>query len=127
MQNLNRIMAVILVCAALLFGLFAWMLARRPPPVRASAPVAAQASFPVVVTLRPLPAGKPIAPDALRVERLPMQPAPNRGSWVSLCPRARNSPLRWACGLKTSTAPSIRSFSMKGISSRRRAPASMRE
>jgi pilus assembly protein CpaB len=74
-QNLNRIMAVILVCAALLFGLFAWMLARRPPPVRASAPVAAQASFPVVVTLRPLPAGKPIAPDALRVERLPMQPA----------------------------------------------------
>jgi pilus assembly protein CpaB len=75
MQNLNRIMAVVLICAALLFGLFAWMLARRPPPVRVSAPVAAQASFPVVVTVRPLPAGQPIALDALRVERLPTQPA----------------------------------------------------
>jgi pilus assembly protein CpaB len=73
MQNLNRIMAAVLIGAALLFGLFAWMLARRPPPVRVSAPLA-QASFPVVMTQRLLPAGKPITLDALRVERLSTSP-----------------------------------------------------
>ncbi|MFC0575528.1 Flp pilus assembly protein CpaB [Paraburkholderia solisilvae] len=73
MQNLNRIIAVLLVAAALLLGLFAWMLARRPPPARPVAPVA-QASFPVVVATRALPAGKPIAVDALRVEKLPINP-----------------------------------------------------
>ncbi|CAB3760618.1 hypothetical protein LMG29542_03879 [Paraburkholderia humisilvae] len=74
MQNLNRIIAGLLFGAALLLGLFAWMLAHRPPPVRPAVPVA-QAGFPVVVTTRPLPAGQPIAADALHVERLPINPA----------------------------------------------------
>jgi len=73
MQNLNRIIAVLLICAALLLGLFAWMLARRPPP-KPVAPPLAQATYPVVVATRELPAGKPIALDALRVERLPINP-----------------------------------------------------
>ncbi|GAB2881131.1 Flp pilus assembly protein CpaB [Paraburkholderia jirisanensis] len=73
MQNLNRIIAVLLICAALLLGLFAWMLARRPPPKPAASTVA-QATYPVVVATRELPAGKPIAVDALRVERLPINP-----------------------------------------------------
>jgi pilus assembly protein CpaB len=73
MHNLNRIIAVLLICAALLLGLFAWMLARRPPPQPVAPPVA-QTTYPVVVAARELPAGKPIALDALRVERLPINP-----------------------------------------------------
>jgi pilus assembly protein CpaB len=73
MQNLNRIIAVLLLGAALLLGLFAWMLGRRPPPAPAT-PVVAQASFPVVVATQALPAGKPITADALRLEHLPINP-----------------------------------------------------
>lgn len=73
MQNLNRIIAVLLIGAALLLGLFAWMLGRRPAPPPA-APTVAQATFPVVVATRALPAGKPIAADALKLEHLPINP-----------------------------------------------------
>lgn len=72
MPNLTRILAGVLIALALLLGIFAWTLSRRPA-VHPAASVA-QASFPVVVAVRPLPAGKPISVDALRVESLPINP-----------------------------------------------------
>lgn len=72
MPNLTRVLAGGLLALAVLLGIFAWTLSRRPAP----APVksVAQASFPVVVAARPLPAGKPIEADALRVQALPINP-----------------------------------------------------
>ncbi len=74
MPDLSRIAAVLLLGGALLLGALAWTLARRPPPAP-PVPVAAQPTFPVVVAAIALPAGKPITVDALRVERLPINPA----------------------------------------------------
>jgi pilus assembly protein CpaB len=72
MLKLTRIVAGALIAVALLLGVFAVMLLRRPAP----APVASvkQTVFPVVVAMRVLPAGKPIAADALRVQPLPINP-----------------------------------------------------
>lgn len=72
MLKLTRIAAGALIGLALLLGLFAVTLLRRPAP----APVAPvrQTVFPVVVATRVLPAGKPIAADALRVQPLPINP-----------------------------------------------------
>lgn len=72
MPNLTRILAGVLIALALLLGIFAWTLSRRPV-VHPAAPVA-QATFPVVVAARVLPAGKPITVDALRVQSLPINP-----------------------------------------------------
>jgi pilus assembly protein CpaB len=72
MPNLTRILAGVLIVLALLLGIFAWTLSRRPP-VHPAASVA-QATFPVVVAVRPLPAGKPISVAALRTETLPINP-----------------------------------------------------
>lgn len=72
MPNLTRILAGVLIALALVFGLFAWTLSRRPAPV-VVAP-ATVASFPVVVATRALPAGKEIPLDALRVQSLPINP-----------------------------------------------------
>ena len=72
MPKLTRVLAGVLIALALLLGIFAWMLSRQPT-VRPAATVA-QASFPVVVAVRALPAGKPISVDALRVESLPINP-----------------------------------------------------
>jgi pilus assembly protein CpaB len=72
MPNLTRILAGVLIALALLLGVFAWTLSRRPAPHPVT-PVA-QATFPVVVAARVLPAGKPISVDALRVQSLPINP-----------------------------------------------------
>jgi len=72
MPNLTRILAGVLIALALLLGIFAWTLSRRPV-VRPTVPVA-QATFPVVVAARALSAGKPITVDALRVQSLPINP-----------------------------------------------------
>ncbi|SDH70588.1 Flp pilus assembly protein CpaB [Paraburkholderia phenazinium] len=72
MPNLTRILAGVLIALALLLGIFAWTLSRRPV-VHPVMPVA-QATFPVVVAARVLPAGKPISVDALRVQSLPINP-----------------------------------------------------
>ncbi|MGF6771177.1 pilus assembly protein CpaB [Paraburkholderia sp. GAS199] len=72
MPNLTKILAGVLIALALLLGVFAWSLSRRPAPA-VVAPVT-QASFPVVVATRPLPAGKAITVDALRVQTLPINP-----------------------------------------------------
>jgi len=72
MPNLTKILAGVLIALALVLGIFAWTLSRRPAPV-AAAP-AVQASFPVVVATRTLPGGKPITVDELRVQNLPINP-----------------------------------------------------
>lgn len=84
MINLTKIIAAILVLLAIALGGYAWMLSRQAPaPVSATAaspgfaPAKTQQAptYPVVVASKPLPAGKAIPPDALRVERLTINPA----------------------------------------------------
>jgi pilus assembly protein CpaB len=84
MINLTKVIAAILVLLALALGGYAWLLSRQPPPPPvAVAPSAAAAqgkaaqaqTFRVVVASKPLPAGHVIPADALRVERLTINPA----------------------------------------------------
>ncbi|MEC5405585.1 Flp pilus assembly protein CpaB [Paraburkholderia sp. MPAMCS5] len=72
MLKLTRIAAGTLIALALLLGIFAVTLLRRPAPKPVTS--VKQAVFPVVVATRLLPAGKPIAADALRVAPLPINP-----------------------------------------------------
>lgn len=76
MANLTKITAGFLIACALVLGLLAWTLARRPPPAPAVVmpPSRMQALTPVVVATRALPAGQPIPADALRVQPLPIHP-----------------------------------------------------
>lgn len=83
MINLTKILAAILVLLAIALGGYAWMLSRQAPtpvPVAATGPAdgpakAPQAAtHPVVVAAKPLPAGVAIPADALRVERLTINP-----------------------------------------------------
>ncbi|WP_345813771.1 Flp pilus assembly protein CpaB [Paraburkholderia sp. PREW-6R] len=72
MPNLTRMLAGVLIAVAVLLGVLAITLARRPAPAVVTA--TAQPTFAVVVAARPLPAGKPIPADALRVQSLPINP-----------------------------------------------------
>ncbi len=71
-----QIFAAALLLLAVVLGVVAWKNAHRPP-----APVAVQqnengkAVYPVVVTVKPLEAGKPITADQVGVESLPINPA----------------------------------------------------
>ena len=78
MNKVTKLLAGLLLLAAVLIGLYALMLARQPKPV-APAPVAVAAAntvnqYAVVVASKPLLAGKPIPNDAVRVEKLPLRP-----------------------------------------------------
>lgn len=83
MINLTKIVAAILVLLAIALGGYAWLLSRQPPPPPAAAAPSAAApakaaqaqTFQVVVASKPLPAGRAIPADALRVERLTINPA----------------------------------------------------
>ncbi|BEP71044.1 MULTISPECIES: Flp pilus assembly protein CpaB [unclassified Variovorax] len=98
MINLTKIIAAILVLLALALGGYAWMLSRKAPPPAMPTPSAAanpsktpQAqTFPVVVAAKALPAGQPIPLDALRVERLPINPA---GAFQETAPLAGRVPV----------------------------------
>ncbi|KHK54477.1 pilus assembly protein CpaB [Ralstonia sp. A12] len=72
-KHLQIFAAALLLLAAIL-GAVAWKSAHRPP-----APVTVQkdgkAVYPIVVTVKPLEAGKPITADQLGVEQLPINPA----------------------------------------------------
>ncbi|KVN17577.1 MULTISPECIES: Flp pilus assembly protein CpaB [unclassified Burkholderia] len=71
-NHLTKIIAVLLIGIAILLGLYAWLLGRKPAPVApAAAPAAATAMVPVVVAARALPAGQPIPADALKVQQTP--------------------------------------------------------
>lgn len=82
MTRFTRIAAIVLLLLALLLGVYAWMLGRKPVPAAAgtasSAPVGAeqrQILYPVVVAAKPLAAGQKIEPSAVRVVQLPIRPA----------------------------------------------------
>lgn len=83
MINLTKIVAAILVLLAIALGGYAWMLGRQAPAKTAVATTAASdqpqnqqtLTYPVVVAAKPLPAGQAIPADALRVERLTVNPA----------------------------------------------------
>lgn len=79
MIRFSKIIAAVLVLLALLLAGYAWMLSRQPAPrVAATQPVArpaaAEATFPVVVATKPLPAGQAIEAGALRVAQLTINP-----------------------------------------------------
>ena len=96
MINLTKIIAAILVLLALALGGYAWLLSRQPPPPVAAAPSAATAktaqaqTFPVVVAAKPLPAGQAIPADALRIERLTINPV---GAFQETAPLAGRVPV----------------------------------
>lgn len=69
-----RILAIVLIGVAVLLALLAWQVGRHPATPPAQDPANAS-TYPVVVTTRPVEAGKPIAADALKVEMLPINPA----------------------------------------------------
>jgi pilus assembly protein CpaB len=74
--NVTKIAAGALIALALMLGLYAWVLSRQPVSLRPIAQAAVSVTtFPVVVATRLLPAGAPIASDALRVVMLPMKPS----------------------------------------------------
>jgi pilus assembly protein CpaB len=75
MANLTKIVAGLLIAAALVLGAFAWMLSRHTPVVQPQPVNVVQTLTPVVVATRTLPAGQPIPADALRVKPLPIHPA----------------------------------------------------
>ncbi|HEJ2443938.1 TPA: Flp pilus assembly protein CpaB [Burkholderia multivorans] len=73
-NNLTKIIAGLLIAIAVLLGIYAWMLGRgtpRPAPVQQTI---AASPVPIVVATRTLPAGQPIAADALKIQ--PTSPVP---------------------------------------------------
>ena len=79
MIRFTKIIAAVLVLLAFLLIGYAWMLSRKPaPPAPVPQPVArlapAEATFPVVVATKPLPAGQAIEAGALRVAQLTINP-----------------------------------------------------
>jgi pilus assembly protein CpaB len=73
--NMTKIAAGMLIAVAVMLGLYAWVLSRHAAPVAPVAKAAiAEATFPIVVATRVLPAGAPITTDGLRVVMLPMRP-----------------------------------------------------
>ncbi|AOJ93021.1 Flp pilus assembly protein CpaB [Burkholderia multivorans] len=73
-NNLTKIIAGLLIAIAVLLGIYAWVLGRstpRPAPVQQTI---AASPVPIVVATRTLPAGQPIAADALKIQ--PTSPVP---------------------------------------------------
>ncbi|MBY8607547.1 MAG: Flp pilus assembly protein CpaB [Burkholderia sp.] len=68
-NNLTKIIAGLLIAIAILLGVYAWMLGRKPADVAPVAATVATQSVPVVVATRPLQAGQPIPADALKVQQ----------------------------------------------------------
>ncbi|WP_175819951.1 Flp pilus assembly protein CpaB [Burkholderia sp. BCC0419] len=68
-NNLTKIIAGLLIAIAILLGVYAWMLGRKPADVAPAASTVATQSVPVVVTTRPLQAGQPIPAEALKVQQ----------------------------------------------------------
>ncbi|KLU20460.1 hypothetical protein EOS_41315 [Caballeronia mineralivorans PML1(12)] len=121
MANITRILAVFLIALAVLLGIFAWSISRRPPaPVPQI--VQGQPSFPVVVATRDLPAGKPIEADALTLRMAPSRGAGEFADATALVGRvplvaiAANTPLAEAnltTGLADAVAPGERAIAVR--------------
>lgn len=78
MNKATKILAGLLLLAALLIGVYALMLARQPAPAPLPTVQSVQTNpanqYSVVVANKALDAGKPIPADAIRVEKLPIKP-----------------------------------------------------
>lgn len=77
MFNLTRILAALLVLAALVLGGYAWVLSRQPDPAAQAAATRTAPQPPqhtVVVAARPIAAGQPIQPEDLRTVQLGINP-----------------------------------------------------
>ncbi|SAL37895.1 CpaB family Flp pilus assembly protein [Caballeronia udeis] len=121
MANITRILAVSLIVLAVLLGIFAWTLSRRPvAPVPQI--VQGQASFPVVVAKRDLPPGKPIDADALTLRMAPSRGAGEFADATGLVGRVpliaitANTPLSEAnltTGLADAIAPGERAIAVR--------------
>ncbi|WP_454727293.1 MULTISPECIES: Flp pilus assembly protein CpaB [Cupriavidus] len=84
-----RVLAIVLLVLAALLALLAWRVARTP--AKPAAPVAAAAELhAVVITTKPIEAGKPVPADALKVEQLPINPA---GAYTDVARVAGQIPL----------------------------------
>ena len=121
MANVTRILAVSLIVLAVLLGIFAWSLSRRAP-VPAPQVVQGQASLPVVVATRDLPAGKPIDANALSLRMAPSRGADEFADAAGLVGRvplvaiAANTPLSEASlttGLADAIAPGERAIAVR--------------
>ena len=73
-NNLTKIIAGLLIAIAVLLGIYAWMLGRKPAAITPVTSTVAMQSVPVVVATRPLPAGQPIPADALKVQQSTVAP-----------------------------------------------------
>lgn len=121
MANITRILAVFLIALAVLLGIFAWSISRRPPPP-APPLVQGQASFPVVVATHDLPAGKPLEADALTLRMAPSRAIDEFADATRLIGRvpltaiAANTPLadaNLATGLADVIAPGERAIAVR--------------
>ena len=77
MFNLTRILAALLVLAALVLAGYAWVLSRKPDPAAQAAATRSAPQPPqhtVVVAARPIAAGQPIQPEDLRTVQLGINP-----------------------------------------------------
>lgn len=77
MFNLTRILAALLVLAALVLGGYAWVLSQKPDPAARAAATRTAPQPPqhtVVVAARPITAGQPIQPEDLRTVQLGINP-----------------------------------------------------
>jgi pilus assembly protein CpaB len=76
MSASTRIIAAVLLVLAIVLGVLAFFVGRRPvaPPAIAAASAPPAATFPVVIANRPLEAGQSIPGDAVRVVQFPVQP-----------------------------------------------------
>ncbi|MCG5073936.1 Flp pilus assembly protein CpaB [Paraburkholderia tagetis] len=124
MANLTKLTAALLIAGALVLGLLAWTLARRPPPpsVVVPPPSSTRSLTPVVVATRALSAGQPIPADALRVQPLPIHPqgAVSDSSLVAgrvpLADIAADAPVldqQLSSSLATSLAPGERAVAVR--------------
>ena len=72
-KHLQIFAAALLLLAAIL-GAVAWRSAHKPPPAPVTVREDGKTLYPVVVTTKPLEAGKPITGDAVEVALLPINP-----------------------------------------------------
>ncbi|MQR01404.1 Flp pilus assembly protein CpaB [Glaciimonas soli] len=75
MNNLTKIVAAILVVAALGLAFVAWWIGSRPPPTISAASAKSSQQYEVVVAAHVLAAGKAIAADDISLVSLPINPA----------------------------------------------------
>ncbi|NOT17350.1 MAG: Flp pilus assembly protein CpaB [Sulfuriferula sp.] len=75
MNNLTKVIAVVLVIAAIVLAILAWWMGSRPAPVPVAVNKGAVASYPVVVAVHDLLPNKPVVAEDVHLVVLPINPA----------------------------------------------------